>query len=125
MTPGVNSSIANVVCGGIILIVLGLPLFLLSRLLKIEHDDFHDQWVKDGRPHGMPFWFPLDELQLLGFRSYPWYMGYWWLFKTPDWVKGHPAASTLFRYYRLVSYLIYFGLFGMCLLLFLYTVKMQ
>jgi hypothetical protein len=125
MTTGSGVSIANVICVGILLIVLVLPLLLLSRLLEIEHDEFHEQWVKDGRPHAMPFWFPLEELHLLGFRSYPWYMGYWWLFKTPDWVKRHPTASKLFRYYRWISYLLYFGLFALCLLLLLYTATIK
>jgi hypothetical protein len=114
-----SSSIVGVVYVGILLIVLILPTFLLSRLLKVEHDDFHDQWVKDGRPHGMPFWFPLKELNSLGFRSYPWFVGTWWLFKTPDWVKGHESATQLLRYYRLVSYVIYLGLLAMCLLILL------
>ena len=119
MAADPGSLIANVICGGILLIILVLPIFLLSRVLKIEHDDFHDQWEKDGRPSGMPFWFPLGELHLLGFRSYPWFLGYWWLFKTPDWVKGHQAASKALMYYRVVSYLLYLGLFGICLLLLL------
>lgn len=116
MNTDIISPIANVICIGILLITSIFPVFLLSRLLKIEHNELHDQWEKDGRPHGMPFWFPLEELHLLGFRSYPWFVGYWWLFKTPEWVKGHPAASKLLSYYRFVSYFIYLGLFGTCLL---------
>jgi hypothetical protein len=111
------SSIAGVVCTGILLIVSMLPMFLLSRLLKIEHDDFHDQWEKDGRPSGMPFWVPLDDFHLMGFRSYPWFVGYLWLFKTPDWVKGHQPAAKALRYYRFVSYVIYLGLLSACLLM--------
>jgi hypothetical protein len=110
-------SIVGVICTGIFLIVLVLPLFLLSRLLKIEHDDFYDQWEKDGRPSGMPFWIPLDDLHLMGFRSYPWFVGNLWLFKTPGWIKGHQDASKLLKYYRLVSCFIYIGFFGVCLLL--------
>ena len=109
----------NVICIGILLIIMVLPVYLLSRLLKLEHDEFHDQWEKDGRPHGMPFWFPLGELHLLGFRSYPWFVGYWWLFKTPEWVKGHPVASQILRYYRFVSYFIYAVLFSICLIVLL------
>jgi len=114
-----SSSIAEIVCGGIFLIVMILPAFLLARLLKVEHDEFHEQWVKDGKPHGMPFWFPFEELHSLGFRSYPWFVGTWWLFKTPDWVKGHQSATKLLRYYRIVSYLIYLGFFVVCLLILL------
>jgi hypothetical protein len=114
-----TTPIVGVICTGTFLIVLFLPLFFLSQLLKIQYDDFHEQWEKDGRPNGMPFWFPIKELQdgsLLGFRSYPWFMGYLWLFKTPDWVKGHQTATKTLRYYRIVSYIIYIGLFSACLL---------
>jgi hypothetical protein len=123
MSLGSDSSVPTVICVGILLVVLVLPYFLLSRLLKIEHDDFHGQWEKDGRPHGMPFWFPLEELHSLSFRSYPWFVGYLWLFKTPDWVRGHQAASRLLKYYRSLSYLLYLGLASICLLLFLTASK--
>ncbi len=114
-----SSSVASTIFGIILLIILVLPTFLLSRITKIEHDDFHDQWEKDGRPHGMPFWFPLKEMSALGFRSYPWFVGTWWLFKTPEWTKNHETAAKLLRYYRIVSYLVYSGLIGVCLLLLL------
>jgi len=109
-----NTSVTEIICGGIFLIVLILPAFLLSRLLKVQHDDFHAQWVKDGRPSGMPFWFPVEELNSLGFRSYPWFVGTLWLIKTPDWVKVNRSATKLLRYYRIVSYLIYISFFGVC-----------
>jgi hypothetical protein len=114
-----STSIAQIVCGGILLVVLILPAFLLSRLTKVEHDDFYNQWVKDGRPHGMPFWFDFKEPFSLSFRSYPWFVGTWWLFKTPEWVKGHQSATKLLSYYRLISYILYLGLFFVCLLIFL------
>ena len=119
MTPDTGSSVAGAICTGIMIIALVLPTFLLSQLLKIEHDEFHDQWEKDGRPSGMPFWFPLQELHLMGFRSYSGIVGISWLFKTPEWLKGHQPASKLLRYYRLVSYMIYLGLFAACVLVLL------
>ncbi len=123
MIADANPLITNIVCGSIFFIIVALPNFLLARLLKIEHDDFHPQWEKDGRPHGMPFWYPSEELQLLSFRSSPWRLGNIWLIKTPDWVKGHQAAAKLLMYYRLSSYSIYIGLIGLCLLVFLSTPK--
>jgi hypothetical protein len=116
MTSDTGSSVAGVICAGVMLITLVLPTFLLSRLLKVEHDEFHDQWVKDGRPSGMPFWLPSKELHLMDLSSYSGLVGTWWLFKTPDWVRGHQTASKLLRYYRLVSYTLYLGLFGACVL---------
>jgi hypothetical protein len=109
--------IASIIFTIISLIILVLPVFLLSRLTKIEHDDFHDQWEKDGKPHGMPFWFPLNDMFSLGFRSYPWFKGTWWLFKTPEWTKNHEKATNALRYYRIGSFFIYSSLIGVFLLL--------
>ena len=116
MNSEISSSVAGVICVGIILIGTVLPSFLLSRLLKIEHDEFPDQWVKDGRPSGIPFWFSAQDLHLMNFRSAPWIMGTWWLFKTPDWIKGHSSATKLLMYYRLISFSFSLGLLSLCLL---------
>jgi hypothetical protein len=102
----------------VVMIFAVFSYFFLTRLLKIEHDDFYEQWKKDGKPHGMPFWIPLKELGELGFRSYPWYKGTLWLFKTPDWVNQHQVAPQMFRYFRLTSYIAYFVLFVMFVILF-------
>jgi hypothetical protein len=112
-----NSSITRTIFEIVFVIIIILPTFLLSRLTKIEHDDFYDQWKKDGEPSGMPFWFPSsNDMFSSGFRSYPWFVGTLWLFKTPEWTKKHKAANNLLRYYRIVSYLVYSGLISICLL---------
>ena len=105
------------------IIMAVMSYFFLTRIIKIEHDDFFSQWEKDGRPNGAPFWFPLQEFGSLGFRSYPWFMGTLWLFKTPDWVKGHKTATKMLRYYRITSYFVYITLSSLCFLLFLYISK--
>ncbi len=103
----------------IALLVVGifavLSYFFLTRLFKIEHDDFYTQWQDDGKPHGMPFWFPMKELGELGSRSYPWFMGTLWLFKTPSWLINHEKAKKMFRYFRFTSYVAY----GMLVVMFL------
>jgi hypothetical protein len=119
MTPDSYSSSINVVYEVIFFIFLVLPYFLLSRLTKIEHDNFPDQWEKDGRPHGLPFWYPIQEFEFLGFRSYPGFMGTLWLFVTPNWVKEHSTASKLIWFYRFFLFFDYMILLGVCLLLFL------
>ena len=120
-----DTSVAGTVIGLLILlsllIILVLPVYLLSRLTKIEYDNFHDQWEKDGRPHGMPFWFPIKETSLLGLGSDPWRLGYSWLFKTPEWIMKHTTATKILRYYRIVSYFTYIGFFLFCLLLLFFT----
>jgi hypothetical protein len=116
-----SSSVLTTIYGIVLLIILLLPTFLLSRLTKIEYKDFHDQWEKDGRPHGMPFWFPQNTMSSLGLRSYPWFVGTWWLFKTPEWTKNHETATKYLRIYRIVSYMVFISFIGPCLLLIFLT----
>lgn len=92
--------------------------FFLTRIIKIEHDDFYNQWVKDGKPHGMPFWFPPKQETSLGFRSYPWNMGYKWLIKTPVWAENHLSANLMIKYYRITSILGWAALLIMFIILF-------
>jgi hypothetical protein len=116
-------SIAGFMGSVILFVILVLPPFLLSKLTKIEHDDYHDQWERDGKPHGLPFWVPKNERSVLGFRSYPGFVGIWWLFKTPEWTIGHKTAAKLLRYYRIISYVICIGMMGICLTLMLSAPK--
>ena len=92
----------------LLILLLGiLSYFFLTRVIKIEHDEFHEQWNIDDRPHGMPFWFPKDKsAYLLGFSN-TWRKGYFWLIKTPDWVKDNKGAFRMFRYYRGTSYILF------------------
>ena len=111
-----NLSVANIIVDLILVTIIILPTFLLSQLTKIEYENFRDQWIKDGKPHGKPFWYPSDEMSKLGFFSYPWFIGTWWLVKTPEWARKHKTASKILMYYRIISYLIYSSGFGICLM---------
>jgi hypothetical protein len=101
----------------IVSILAIISYFLFARLVKIEHDNFYDQWEKDGKPHGIPFWYPSKKMGALGFRSYPLFISTLWLFKTPDWVINHPSAPKILRYYRFTSYIAFFVLFVMFVIL--------
>ena len=95
----------------IAIIFATLSTFFLSRVIKIEHDDFPDQWEKDGKPHVMPFWFSVKD-GITG-SSGPWSKGYRWLFKTPDWIKTHEKGYQMFRYFRFTQYATFIILFVM------------
>ena len=94
--------------GAMILAVVSY--FFLTRVIKIEHDDFPDQWKKDGKPHGMPFWYSVKDGFGFG-NTGPWSRGYRWLFKTPDWVKTHERGYQMFRYFRFTQYVAFLFLF--------------
>jgi len=113
---GSITSLKSILYQVVFLILIVLPFFLLTRLLKIEHTEFHDQWEKDGRPNGLPFWFPVNEPGAIGFRSSPWIVGYKWLFITPPWIKEHPLASRILLFYRVVSLLFCLSFLSFCLL---------
>ncbi len=106
----------------IVTILAVLSYFLLTRVIKIEHDDFPDQWTKDGKPHGMPFWYSVKDG--IGFgNSGPWSRGYRWLFKTPEWIKKHKKGLQLLNYFRYTQYGAYFVLFVMFIILFVSMLK--
>jgi len=122
MGPDIISSLTKGVFLILFFVFLFLPSYSLSRLLKIEYDDFRSQWEKDGRPYSLPLWIPSDT-GIFSFRSNPWFVGYYWLFKTPDWIKGHKAASQALKNYRIISYVEYSLLLCLCLLLMLLTMN--
>jgi hypothetical protein len=118
-----SNQIDFVVCGVITLAVLMLPQYFLSRLFRIEHDDFHDQWVEEGQPMSFPFWFPVKATRGFLFHPFPWLLGYKWMFKTPTWVKGYPAAKKQLFCYRVASCILHVGVLGLCLLEFVIVYK--
>ena len=100
-----------ILCFPIILISTFLSYFFLTRIIKIEHNDFYDQWVRDGKPHGLPFYYPQGELQSgfrSGFQSNPWRKGNRWLFKTPEWMKDHEGILRMVKYFRISTFSVYF-----------------
>ena len=97
-----------------------LSMFFLSRIIKIEHDDFREQWKKDGSPHAMPFWYSVKDG--LGFSG-PWSKGYQWLFKTPDWIKKHKKGSRMLSYFRFTQMGAFFILFVIAATIFITAPK--
>lgn len=94
-------------------IISSFSYFFLTRVIKIEHDDFPVQWEEDGNPHGAPFWFPFKDGRMEVLGASPWSKGYRWLFKTPDWVKIHDKAHRMFLYFRFTQYAAWSILFIM------------
>jgi len=80
-----------------------LPFLFLSfisfdRLVRYQHTNHYDAWCRDGKPLGM-FWKP-QGINLI--RSGLAFHKVWpsWLFVTPSWATGDPAAMGLLRRYR-------------------------
>jgi hypothetical protein len=113
------------VLGFLSALTLGYVSFsFLTRIIKIEHDEFFSEWEKDGQPHGMPFWFPVKEKnRALQLAADPWSKGYQWLFKMPDWIKAHERASQLFGYYRFTQFSFLFLLFAAIVVSLIFTFK--
>lgn len=117
-----RSNLAAEIASWIGLLILISPYLLWARLTKIEHDDFLPQWEKDGRPHGMPFWFPVDGEFSSSFRSSYSILGTVWLFRTPEWIKESSKARTILILYRISSYFVYICVTAVCLLTLLLSV---
>ncbi len=81
--------------------------FLLARLTKLEHDSFHDEWLRDGNPHGLPFWVPVKELHAPGRPSHPGRVGRRWLVRTPAWALNSVSGMRMLTQYRVVTWFLY------------------
>lgn len=108
MTPLFIASVLIVLFPIIIILTIGLQIFFLHRIIKIQHDDYYDQWVEDGKPSVSPIFHPYEDPPTSGIYSYRQIiLGIKYLFKTPGWIKGDLVASKILSYYRLSSYVFY------------------
>jgi hypothetical protein len=72
-----------------------------DSLIKLEHEKFHQQWIKDGQPPGM-FWRPEG--------SRPSFQGgiatqksmLLLLFNKPEWIESSSQARNLLKKYRIL-----------------------
>src|SRR5262249_50736021 len=82
-----------------------------DRLLRIEHGNFPDRWVADGRPVGM-FWTPPGRSRYAASLATSFIM-FAWLFQTPDWVVNEPQACRLLARMRQFTFASWAGSFAL------------
>jgi hypothetical protein len=82
------------------------------RVIEIEFTQFHDEWLKDGKPVGgagsrraASFWHSDFATSQVAFD---------WLFKSPSWTERSPDAQRLLARFR---WLMAFFMLGMLVLL--------
>jgi len=69
-----------------------------DRLLRLEYEEHHAEWIRDGKPDGI----------ILHFQGGSWIygtfarnkVGFRWLFRTPGWMQASPQAMRLLRRFR-------------------------
>lgn len=80
-----------------LIIVLFMSFSSFNKLVKLEYNQYRQEWIKDGKPQGfywrppectMFSWYAMQRLTIL------------WLFKTPEWVIGTPSAVDTLRKMR-------------------------
>ena len=76
-------------------------LHLCDRIVMCEYHFHREDWERDGRPKGF-YWKPKGETHLLG-RFETRRLGYRWLLKTPEWMKGDPECLLLLKRFRLFA----------------------
>jgi len=100
---------------------IGILLFsfvLFTRLVRILHDDYPDEWIRAGKPVGF-LWRPVECRSWHLFDQ--WRSGiatnwvsFAWIFQKPEWVKRNPDTERVFGRYRatvLIWNLVCFPLF--------------
>ena len=89
-----------------ILVFLLVPILIwafrtFDNLMKHEYEQFHNQWIEDGKPSGI-YWRPRE--------CHPSFQGVMAtqrsmikiLFRKPDWAASSVYASRLIRRYRIL-----------------------
>ena len=105
----------QLVIGFAFVIVVVLVLLLVSsrqfdRLVRWEHDNRYDEWVRDGKPSGVLWRLPDSSFtgSYLAIRR----VQFWWMFSTPPWAASDPASRRLLRRWRISALAIVIGLFA-------------
>jgi ferric iron reductase protein FhuF len=72
-----------------------------DNLIKLEHEKFHQQWIKDGQPPGM-FWRPEGSRPSFqgGFATQKSMLIL--LFRKPEWIAENAQACILLKKYRIL-----------------------
>ena len=90
--------IALLVAAAVLVTTIPFSLSAMDRLIRREHDAHRGDWERDGRPIGSFFLAP--EARALRSRFAFYFCTLVWLFSTPQWVRGDPAAAVLLRRLR-------------------------
>ena len=61
-----------------------------KKLVDIEYLEFHDEWVKDGRPAGGKITRKEQSFVMSGLS--PSFVHFRWMFGPPEWAKSHQIA---------------------------------
>jgi len=88
-----------------LMVLLFTAFFNFDTIVKIEHEKYNHEWIKDGKPIGF-FWRSSQctwlssamALQRLSFR---------WLFTTPPWIRNDSDA--LLHLKRLRLFVLFFN----------------
>ena len=81
--------------------VLLWSFFTFDKLVKLEYEEFHQQWVEDGEPAGM-YWRPAQSRSSSRSGNTTQRIMIAWFLKAPQWVESNTDASRLFKKYRIL-----------------------
>jgi hypothetical protein len=77
---------------------------LFTRLVRVLHDHYPDEWLHAGKPVGFLWrpseyrsWHLFDQLRS-GFATN--WVAFAWIFQKPEWVKRNPDTERVFGRYR-------------------------
>ncbi len=72
-----------------------------DNLIRLEHENFHQQWLADGKPSGL-YWRPADYRPSFHCAMATQKSMLFLLFRKPGWTQSGDYASTLLRKYRIL-----------------------
>ncbi len=105
----------QLVIGFAFIAAVALALLLYStrqfnRIVRWEHDNCRDEWVRDGKPGGVLS--RLGDSSFFGSYEAIRRAQFLWLFGTPPWAAGDTGCRGLFRRWRIRVLLVVLALFA-------------
>ncbi len=91
----------------VIIFALLVPILILAfntfdNLIRLEYEEFHEQWLADGTPSGI-YWRPAGRRPSFQGAFATQKAMFLFLFTKPGWMKSNARASGLQRRYRLLA----------------------
>ena len=103
--------------------LLGISMFVASivgvltfdELIKLEHQEFHSNWEKDGKPYGF-FWQSRESNFFTSSFARNTLLTYWF-FAIPKWMLSSTQAMKLHKRYRIAESICVFVLLAIIMVI--------
>ncbi|MFQ5906982.1 MAG: hypothetical protein ACE5JA_10495 [bacterium] len=116
ITRGECFMVFPILLGFLLLSVLIASFLIFAQVVRLEYREHRTEWEKDGKPMGF-FWKPPESILVggsLGLNR----LCFYWLFKTPEWIRQNAKGMSLLRWLRICGVIWNVGIIVLAILMF-------